>query len=703
MRRPKKWWKKILLVAMGFALLVCVFVSTRPTFSSVAYQFADDAKWNAASFPLIVEGAPPGKFAVEFVVHLPRVHPTSLYFMPDDCIDRLIINGSTVTDSIFPFCNFRMGRSASLLSYLQPGENHIAVHMRNLGWPAGLDVRVPPYDPLSLIILFCFVCIVCGALGTQQIRKIIGTATKHGWLTAREWKQCIAFGKAAIFVCIVLGAVRGFDALFARVFYELSNPYTADLSLYLALGRGILNGLTPYVDLFENKPPGMFLLAASSLALFDGPQLLHLMQGAILVGFPYVLFIWYVLNYTLTLKGLRDARMVFLLVNTVFFGIGIGLYTMLRSGEAQIESYGAFLGVLYLLIVARCDKPIANRVLLIASIPLLGAIGFKEPFILSLFAGALVLTVGHFPDILQRFFKPLLLAALFGLVAMMALGYLWPYLAVYLGEMFGHHIPQSGSPVFRALNWHRLWLDVKDFSTGFVWSIALMTGYSLWIRWKQSRSLEDMMPPIGSLLFAITFTTFAVAMTNVYFNHHFVFAVPLYAAIFLRFFQDIYHDRSRVAFSVLTLNTLLLTWAMCSHATMNYSHLLQIFQQEPVSAQKAAAAVDEILDACGIDRYFFLGKNGPQPYAYTKHSPMGPLFMQYGYSLSPDRTYFRAEFLRALSEAQLVVQESFALADLHDEVTAYLEEEFTEEPWGCAQSAAYAIPQQYVVLYRNHE
>ena len=47
--------------------------------------------------------------------------------------------------------------------------------------------------------------------------------------------------------------------------YELSHAYTADAPLYWAVGRGMLNGLTPYSEMYENKPIGVFLLSAISI------------------------------------------------------------------------------------------------------------------------------------------------------------------------------------------------------------------------------------------------------------------------------------------------------------------------------------------------------------------------------------------------------------------------------------------------------
>src|SRR2546422_741744 len=59
--------------------------------------------------------------------------------------------------------------------------------------------------------------------------------------------------------------------LIRRVQLELLGAVQPDAYLYFTVGRGILNGLLPYKDLFETKPPGMFLLSALSLWITNGP------------------------------------------------------------------------------------------------------------------------------------------------------------------------------------------------------------------------------------------------------------------------------------------------------------------------------------------------------------------------------------------------------------------------------------------------
>src|SRR3989344_2498866 len=84
--------------------------------------------------------------------------------------------------------------------------------------------------------------------------------------------------------CIALGM-----QMVERLIYELRMPFTWDTTLYIAVGRGILNGLTPYADLYENKPPGIFLMSALSLWLTGGRVLGSVFQTIAIVGIPIML------------------------------------------------------------------------------------------------------------------------------------------------------------------------------------------------------------------------------------------------------------------------------------------------------------------------------------------------------------------------------------------------------------------------------
>ncbi|HUY35688.1 MAG TPA: hypothetical protein VMV69_23295 [Pirellulales bacterium] len=55
--------------------------------------------------------------------------------------------------------------------------------------------------------------------------------------------------------------------------FDAGTGINSDEILYFAMGRGPLNGLHAYIDLFETKPPMVFWLAALSLATTHGDLL----------------------------------------------------------------------------------------------------------------------------------------------------------------------------------------------------------------------------------------------------------------------------------------------------------------------------------------------------------------------------------------------------------------------------------------------
>jgi hypothetical protein len=60
-----------------------------------------------------------------------------------------------------------------------------------------------------------------------------------------------------------------------RLWYEAHTVYNVDTPLYWTIGHGILKGLVPYRDLYETKPPGIFLVSALSYLVTGGGALTH--------------------------------------------------------------------------------------------------------------------------------------------------------------------------------------------------------------------------------------------------------------------------------------------------------------------------------------------------------------------------------------------------------------------------------------------
>src|SRR4051812_43685219 len=101
--------------------------------------------------------------------------------------------------------------------------------------------------------------------------------------------QTRVFLQAAVVAALGLVAAKALIQLVLELTFQFHAPIGGDASVYLAVGRGILNGLAPYRDLFEIKPPGMFWLAGLSLALGGDERLAVFLQVVVLAAVPLLL------------------------------------------------------------------------------------------------------------------------------------------------------------------------------------------------------------------------------------------------------------------------------------------------------------------------------------------------------------------------------------------------------------------------------
>ncbi len=498
-------------------------------------------------------------------------------------------------------------------------------------------------------------------------------------------------------VCLALLAacVQAGIALILRSYYEFRGPITADTTLYMAVGRGLLNGLVPYADLFENKPLGIFLLSSVSLFFFGDQTIASVLEAIIVLSFPCAL----VTMAWLETKHLPRVRRSILLALSFLFGALLGLYTAERSGEFQVESFGAFFGLLYLITIARHMKNMGRVRTGVAALFLLCSIGMKEPFLLTTCAGAIFLCHGNFRSLWRIFGIPVVLASFLGVTFLAAMGYLVPYVTIYLHEMFGIHIYGSGSPWRRGLDWQIVFRDVLDYQPVFAYLILLFLGYFLW-RGMRQKNIAHASVQILSALLGTYLLTCAVGMGGAYWNHHFVFAVPGYTALFLVYLREHAHFSfswfEKIFLSLVALLLMISVWGVPSS---DYDHRIQDMEKDSVSARATAEQIDRILSGCDLSQYLFIGGNGLQPYAYTTHSPMGPNFFQYDYLLNHERPLFRETFLENMRRTRIIVFQSYQIDDLKDDTKKYISEHFTRQPWHCA--AHPSAPDGYTFYFRH--
>ncbi len=276
-----------------------------------------------------------------------------------------------------------------------------------------------------------------------------------------------------------------------RMGSELKHGHTWDSPIYWAVGHGILNGLTPYVDLFETKPPGVFWLSALSLKLTGGVYALNVLSFICLAvtGVIPLLAAWRILCTRKSTVAPRTRRLV--LVCSGLFGLLLMLYSQERSGYGQVEAMGAMFTGLYLLALLFIDeeKP-RHRLLAVLSAGLcLACAGLlKEPFVL-VGAAASLLAVKTFRDFLYKTVLPLAIGGAVGVGAMAATGVLKPYLTVYLKYMLSSRVGAEDSPFTRMRHFRLVTTDLGYFSGVLLSAILLLVVTVLLFRLLQAAEL----------------------------------------------------------------------------------------------------------------------------------------------------------------------------------------------------------------------
>ena len=119
-----------------------------------------------------------------------------------------------------------------------------------------------------------------------------------------------------------------------------------------------------------------------------------------------------------------------------------------------------------------------------------------------------------------------------------------------------------------------------------------------------------------------------------------------------------------------------------------------------------AKYIDDILDATGEKTYLWIGFNGYNPYAYTKHLPSGPCFAQDENNFKDENNFFVTSFLSQLESVNIIVMKNnqFELGVISDKVRDYVFENFCVQQPDCVINAEINKPETFshIILYRNN-
>ncbi len=535
--------------------------------------------------------------------------------------------------------------------------------------------------------------------------------------------------------------------------YGLRGP---DATLYFTMGTALHNGIALYGGIFDPKPPAIFLLSALSLGLFSNAMLAEILNIVILLCIP-VLFV---------LAGYFSAKKtdwVIIQFSTIV-GITLALYHATIGGDIQTEFYGAFFGLLYLAAVNRDQMRSHTVTVTLASGCFAVAVLFKEPFLLTLFAASLLMLKTR-REWLRLFGIPLLTACVLYCVVLLHLGGFQNYFTLYLRGMLGNYILAGGPVWARGLvAWERMYINVLDFSAWFpllilalfllslpafsgkrgkfvgmsfaaVCIFMIMTVRSLfpehfpwWQLWIGTAgmlfaiSLGAFVSSIwqGGLVpflrrtwrhgLALYITLTAIGLGSGFHGQYFALALPVYFAFFLLFLrrQASLHPFSHTTVLGCTaLSAAILLSSQSFTRLVPFMTMTEEIEQHDEQDHADAAALDAVLDACTIDRYYYL-EGSPLPYA--KHSPLNFYLYTRIEHIGRFHPLFFDETFRRLGQSQIIIEAqpyvpSPRKGNVKEEcigknVQTFLQEKFTKTPRACATNLP--MPGGYQVLFRKN-
>lgn len=521
---------------------------------------------------------------------------------------------------------------------------------------------------------------------------------------------------ARIVLVVIVAALCGAGYhLVHLLILEARGGFDGIAYIFLTMARGILNGLRPYADLYDSKPPGMYLVTILSLLLTGHLTFGVVLQILLFALLPLMLaaFAW------MQTRGNTDVATRFIVTALGFlFGCLLFFYLEDRVRGYMAESFGATIGCIYLLhIVLRKDASRPSAIALNALL-LSGTFGFKEPFLFSMTAGAL-LVARDLKQFRNAFLYPLGVSVLAGAALLAMLGWLGPYLS-YVLEMTGGRILHGRHEALwmRGLTFARLFGNMTIAYSAPLFGVlagslvlfapaatqhltdrrailrsvattaaacALLIALSLVlirqpdyplllpVRWGSLAGPELLIVAgivIAALLWSLwklrvsartVFTCVALMLTSIavgtseYVPSHYGFSIPFFFALSLLWIRDAARGQLTRLPVVIVGALIVLTSLFFRSGAGHLAQLRQSIGVASLADPMFAARFDDMMRSCGYTDYF--NDDVRVKLSLSRLSPIGPLFSigEHSWYLAPDAPLITRTIRNIEERAQVLV------------------------------------------------
>ncbi len=525
----------------------------------------------------------------------------------------------------------------------------------------------------------------------MRLLFFFNTSMQYRSILSFAARICLQIFKGVVFLSIILIITCTSIIYVENVLRGLHSGLSGDASIFMTVGRGILNDLTPYQDLFETKPPGIFLIYALSLHWFDGIGLLRLIMLIICACSP-LLFIWLSLQ---SIPKQSSKRRLFFGLIAFCFAIIINLRIMPEWDRFQLLAN--FLLFLYTMLLVSVNN-YWTRVIIGAVILFVISL-LREPLIL-LYIGISILMIPSLRGCMIQVVYSSFFALCLWFVFMLTTGYLWPYFHIYLPNI----LITRGDGILSLLTGSlRIWnflYELKNFSLLFSLAFILLCLSLVSKLLIEQKNNCIRVQCLLRLLLMLYITTLAIQFGEKNGGLYFENSIPAFTAIIALWLQLVGATSThiRLVWHVRWTGFFAIIAAILVPPTIFAPPLASSKGYQWQVAE--AGQLDRILDRCDEDRYFYWGTMQPI-IGLARHSPLGPLFFQE--KLFLDDQFLAASILPNVQLANIILVDTDhkkPTSTVSQEVETELSENFTLTPWLCA-GEDFINPQGYQLFFRK--
>ena len=467
---------------------------------------------------------------------------------------------------------------------------------------------------------------------------------------------------------------------YVRLSFDLKLPLAHDVTIFATVGRGIVNGFMPYVDMLELKPVGIFLLNFLSYKL----------TGSLLFSYIFlilcltIVFLLPMLFVGIKIANKRD-NSIFYYTLAICLSSLFTIYGDLKGGRLLPEFFGAFFSCLYIFILNTNFHILRKRwSYLVLGLLMCVACNFKEPFLLIILSSSIIFS-DSFKSFYQKFIIPFFIACVMGGGFLLCINLLFPYLEYLYYMVFVLSVSDGQTIIERTFGDINNIFNQLNFSypvSGYIFYMLLMFPIFEILFKKNGEffKLKNKILRIIKIAIALFITTMGIHSSGRYYVQHDGFSFPFIFALSIYFLRNVKFNRKLGKnCTVVIYVSLALIAFNCEIERIrtlhnDYFYFYKDYMQENDSNAKY---IDAVLDKINEKTYVYIGSYGFNILACTKHSPKGKYFFQGDNWNGEKLPNFYEDISKSVENAKIVVFNGYYDDKLKNKIEPILKSDFT--------------------------